>query len=62
MRGSLYQGPLRSRLLDLIITSDSLALTKPHIYEYSWFILNPSSAANLFFAIKSSAPGIPSEY
>ena len=62
MRASLSQGPRRSRLLDLTIASDILALKKTHNSEYSHFILNLSSAANFFCADKASAPGTPSIY
>ena len=47
-------------MLDLTIASDILALTNPHISEYSCFSLYLSSVANLFCAEKASAPGIPS--
>ena len=48
-------------MLELTIASDILALTKPHISEYSRFSLELSSATNLFCVVMESAPGIPSE-
>ena len=47
-------------MFDLIIASDFLALTNPHISEYSRFSLYLSSEANLFCAARDSAPGIQS--
>ena len=39
MRAPLSRGPQRSRLLDLNIPSDTLAITNPHISKYSQFSL-----------------------
>ena len=58
LRGPHDNGARSSRLLDFTITSDILDLTNPHISEYYRFRLYLSSAANLFFAAKASAPGI----
>ena len=60
MRTTFSRGPQRSRLFDLIINSDILALKKSHISEYYRFSLELSSTANLFCAAKASTPGIPS--
>ena len=45
-------------MFDLIIASDFLALTKPHISEYSRFSLYLNCAANIFCADKASTTGI----
>ena len=58
MHAYLSYGTQSSWLLELFITSEILARTKPCNSEYSRFSLNLISADNIFYVAKASAPGI----
>ena len=55
---SLSLAPWSGRFLDLTTASEILALTKPHIYEYSRFGLFLRSKARRCYAATSSIPGV----
>ena len=58
MCASLYLGPHRRRVLNFTIASYILSHTKPHISEYSCFILKLRWKAILWVAACASATGI----